>query len=137
MKEFFIGLGIGLAIALIVYIWQRISKARAIKKLKKQLGQRMDLESTGLSTLNKELEDLKKQNENLRITNSELSQKPGRAEIHQLQVYQKAVDKLMLSAPGFGPAWQSAISDTESELAKIYTGDEAFVKKVIPGKSED
>lgn len=132
MKSFLIGLGIGLLVALIVYIWLKISKKKAVKKLEKMLSSRMDLESTGLETLKKELDELKKQNENLRITNASLSQKPGRAEVQRLQVYQKAVDRLVLNAPGFGPAWQSALADTEEEFKEIYNGAKPFWKKVIP-----
>ena len=56
MKEILIGLGIGLVIALIVYIWQKIGKNDIEKKskaeiarLKGMLADRMDIESEGLN----------------------------------------------------------------------------------------
>ena len=142
MKEALIGLGIGLAIALIVYIWQKIGRADADKKgkaeiarLKGMLADRMDIESEGVNKLKAENEELKKANENLRITNANLMQKPGRAEVNRLHIYQQAVDRLVINSPGFGAAWQSALKESEEEFAKTYTGTQAFWKKILPGKT--
>ena len=142
MKEILIGLGIGLVIALIVYIWQKIGKNDIEKKskaeiarLKGMLADRMDIESEGLNKIKAENEELKKANENLRITNANLMQKPGRAEVNRLHIYQQAVDRLVINSPGFGAAWQSALKDSEEEFAKTYTGTQAFWKKILPGKT--
>ena len=142
MKEILIGLGIGLVIALIVYIWQKIGnndiekKSKAeIARLKGMLADRMDIESEGLNKLKAENEELKKANENLRITNANLMQKPGRAEVNRLHIYQQAVDRLVINSPGFGAAWQSALKESEEEFAKTYTGTQAFWKKILPGKT--
>lgn len=142
MKEALIGLGIGLVIAIVVYIWQKIGKNEIEKKskaeiarLKGLLADRMDIESEGITKLKKENEELKQANENLRITNANLSQKPGRAEVQRLHIYQQAVDRLVINSPGFGAAWQSALKESEDEFAKTYTGTQAFWKKVLPGKT--
>ena len=141
-KDILIGLGIGLVIALIVYIWQKIGRSDAEKKNKREiarlkglLADRMDIESEGVARLKAENEELKKANENLRITNANLMQKPGRAEVQRLQIYQQAVDRLIINSPGFGAAWQSALKESEDEFAKTYTGTQAFWKKVLPGKT--
>ena len=142
MKEALIGLGIGLVIAIVVYIWQKIGKNEIEKKskaeiarLKGLLADRMDIESEGITKLKKENEELKQANENHRITNANLSQKPGRAEVQRLHIYQQAVDRLVINSPGFGAAWQSALKESEDEFAKTYTGTQAFWKKVLPGKT--
>ncbi|MBO6001591.1 MAG: hypothetical protein J6P81_07385 [Spirochaetales bacterium] len=142
MKEVLIGLGVGLVIAIIVYIWQKMGKGEIEKKskqeiarLKNLLADRMDIESEGVTKLRKENEELKKANENLRITNANLAQKPGRAEVQRLHIYQQAVDRLVINSPGFGAAWQSALKESEEEFAKTYTGTQAFWKKVLPGKT--
>lgn len=141
-KDILIGLGIGLVIALIVYIWQKIGRSDAEKKNKREiarlkglLADRMDIESEGVARLKAENEELKKANENLRITNANLMQKPGRAEVQRLHIYQQAVDRLIINSPGFGAAWQSALKESEDEFAKTYTGTQAFWKKVLPGKT--
>jgi MFS superfamily sulfate permease-like transporter len=142
MDKLLIGLGIGLIVAIIVYIWQSISKKdiekaskAEIARLKGLLADRMDLESEGISKLKAENEELKKANENLRVTNSTLAQKPGRAEVQRLQIYQKAVDRLTINSPGFGAAWQSALKESEDEFEKIYSGTQAFWKKILPGRT--
>ncbi|MBR2281982.1 MAG: hypothetical protein IJ863_05100 [Spirochaetales bacterium] len=142
MKELLIGLGIGLVIALVVYLWQKVSRSELekrnkaeIAKLKGLLADRMDIESEGITKLKKENEELKQANENLRITNANLAQKPGRAEVQRLHIYQQAVDRLVINSPGFGAAWQSALKESEDEFAKTYTGTQAFWKKVLPGKT--
>ena len=53
-----------------------------------------------------EMEALKKDNENLRISVKTLGQKPGRAELRQFNIYDNALRKMMLQAPGFSSAWE-------------------------------
>ena len=57
----------------------------------------------------KELDSLKQQNENLRMTINTLEQKPGRAEIRTLHVYDKAINLMQKRAPGFAPVWQEVL----------------------------
>lgn len=143
VKDFFIGLGVGLVLLLVVWliyvIRLRLEKRRGEKNVentKEMLSSRMELESSGLDALKKENEKLKKENENMRITIQTLSQKPGRKEVERLQVYQKAVDRLTINSPGFGPAWQASLKESEEEFEKTYSGISAFIKKVIPGKTD-
>ena len=88
------------------------------------------------SKLKKENEDLRKANENLRITVQTYSQKPGRKELQRLNVYQTAVDRLIINSPGFGAAWQAALKESEEEFEKTYVGVQAFIKKLIPIKTD-
>lgn len=143
MREYLIGFAIGLVIALVVFIYLAIKRssdkrahAKEVARLKNMLSDRMDIESEGLKTLKDENTELKKQNENLRITVNALNQKPGRKEINRLQVYQLAVDRLTINSPGFGPAWQAALKDSEEEFEKTLTGASAFIKRLIPNKTE-
>ena len=140
--DFLIGLLIGLGVAAIVWIIY-IFKVRStrkkgeseVKKYKEMLTSRMEIESEGVEKLKKSNEELKSQNENLRISLQTMSQKPGRKEIERLQVYQKAVDRLTINSPGFGPAWQAALKESEEEFSKTYSGVLPFIRRVIPGKT--
>lgn len=143
MKLFLIGLGVGLVIGAVFWLIQFFKKKEIqkqtkaeIEKYKSMLTDRMDLEAEGLKKLKTEVEDLKKQNENLRITNASLMQKTDKAESQRLHIYQKAVDRLTINSPGFGPAWQSALKESEEEFARIYNGTEALWKKVLPRKTD-
>ena len=140
--DFFIGLAIGLGVAAIVWIIYlfkvrstRIKEEVEVRKYKDMLTSRMEIESEGVEKLKRSNEELKTQNENLRISLQTMSQKPGRKEIERLQVYQKAVDRLTINSPGFGPAWQAALKESEEEFSKTYSGVLPFIRRVIPGKT--
>ena len=100
------------------------------------LTDRMEIESEGITRLKSENEKLKKENENLRISIQTYAQKPGRKELQRLQVYQTAVDRLIINSPGFGAAWQAALKDSEIEFEKTYIGVQPFIKKLIPMKTD-
>ena len=142
MKQYVIGFILGLIVAVFVFFWQFTKRVASEKRNKKEIekykdmvSQRMEVESEGLNKLKTENEELKKLNENLRVTNASLIQKPGRAEVQRLQIYQKAVDRLVINSPGFGAAWQSALKESEDEFEEIYNGTQAFWKKILPGKT--
>lgn len=143
MNYFYVGFGLGLLLALICLIWQ-VTKRRKMKKaneaeiakLRTMLTDRMDLEAEGVAKLKNTIEELRMQNENLRITNAHLLQKPGRAEIQRLDIYQMAIDRLTVSTPGFGAAWQSALSEAQNDFTDVYTGTKPFWKRIIPHRAE-
>ena len=115
---------------------QKNQADRDVARYKQMLTDRMELESEGVNKLKKENEDLRKANENLRITVQTYSQKPGRKELQRLNVYQTAVDRLIINSPGFGAAWQAALKESEEEFEKTYVGVQAFIKKLIPIKTD-
>ena len=143
MQEFFIGLGIGLVVAAVIALYSsaravriRKDKDQEIAKFKDMLAARMELESDGLRKVKDENEELRKANENLRVSLMAMRDKPGRKEVQKLQIMQKAVDRLMLNSPGFSTARQFAMNDSEEEFQKMYSGLVPFIKRHIAGKSE-
>lgn len=132
---FVLGLGIGLLLAIIVYIRGTLkasSLRKKIKELKGHVYQKLDLESEATQRRKSEFEDLKKQNENLRISNQSLSQKPGRREVLNLHIYQKAINIMYQRATGFAPMWQNSLKEAELEMEETETGALPFIKKIIP-----
>ncbi len=143
MEMFIYGLSAGLIIAAIVSVLalSRLSKEKAsskneVEKYKRMLQDRMELEAEGLKKVKEENEELKKINENLRVSLMAFRDKPGRKEMQRLQILQKAADRLTLNSPGFGPVWQAALKESEDEFQKIYTGFIPFIKRYIPGRSD-
>ena len=139
MEMFIYGLGAGLVIAALVafYFSMKIGKLndeknKEIQKYKNMLSDRMELEAEGLKKVKDENEELKKVNENLRVSLMALRDKPGRKEMQRLQVLQKAADRLTLNSPGFGPVWQAALKESEEEFQKVYSGFLPFIKRHIP-----
>ena len=144
MNDFIVGLIVGLAVAVVLAV-VLLSKAASAKKeakaevekYKRMLQDRMELESDGLTKLKGEVEELKKQNENLRISLNTMSQKPGRKEMQRLDVYQTAAERLSINSPGFAPVWQAALKESEAEFRKTFLGLTPYLRKHISTKTSD
>lgn len=142
-NQFVWGLLLGLLIA--AFIWKsgftaRRGAAREIKRLEtdikdlqSHLNTQLKINASGNEALHAELETLRRQNETLRVNNSALQQKPGRAEQQLLQVYEVAIRMMREQAPGFAPAWEKALRQGEAELEAAESGFRKLVRRVIPG----
>jgi predicted nucleic acid-binding Zn-ribbon protein len=133
---FGVGLGLGLLIALYAWI-NSLSKRKEIADLKKHLHTQMSINAKGYEQLQNEVEKLKKENENLRITIASLSNKPGRAELKTLHIWDKAIRILTLKSPTFAPAWEMAIAEANKEIEDAESGMKALVRKVFPMLPQD
>jgi predicted nucleic acid-binding Zn-ribbon protein len=133
---FGVGLGLGLLLALSVWI-NSLSKRKEIAELKKHLHTQMSINAKGYEQLQNEVEKLKKENENLRITIASLSNKPGRAELKTLHIWDKAIRILTLKSPTFAPAWEMAIAEANKEIEDAESGMKALVRKVFPMLPQD
>ncbi len=137
------GLLLGLLIA--AFLWKSGYTARRnvsrelkrveteIKDLQGHLNTQLKINASGNESLQTELEFLRKQNETLRLNNSALQQKPGRAEQRALQVQEIAIRTMREQAPGFAPAWENALRQAESEVDAAESGLKKLVRRVIPG----
>lgn len=141
--SFIWGLLLGLLIA--GFIWKsgfsaRRNLAREIKRLEgelkdmqKHLNTQLKINASGNETLQTELDLLRLQNENLRVNNAAMSQKPGRAEMRLLQVHEIAIRTMREQAPGFAAAWENALRQGEAELEAADSGLKKLMRRVIPG----
>lgn len=137
------GLLLGLLIA--AFLWKSGFTARRnvtrelkrvegeMKNLQGHLNTQLKINASGNEALQSELDALRKQNEMLRINNSALQQKPGRAEQKLLQTYEIAIRAMREQAPGFAPAWEKALRQGEAELDAADSGLKRLVRRVIPG----
>ncbi len=138
-----IGLLLGLAVAAVAWksgFSARRRLARDIRRLEDELRElqghlntQLKINAQGNDTLQKELEELRRQNENLRVTVATLQAKPGRAEVRQFQLTESAVRLMREQAPGFAPAWEKALRQAESEMEAGESGLKRLVRRVIPG----
>ncbi len=116
------------------YLKSRIEMAkykREIKEYKDHLNRQMKITSEGSKNLEIEMDRVKKDNENLRISVQTLMQKPGRAEIRLLNIYDSALRKMMMKAPGFSSAWELSLQEAESEYEANEKGFKSIMKKVF------
>jgi len=137
------GLCIGLMIT--AFVWKSGWTARSVLKsevkrvvesqreLQSHLNTHLKISATGNDQLQKELQTLKEQNENLRVTIAGLQQKPGRSEIRQWQITEMAVTRLRAQAPGFASAWEQAIRAANADMDASESGITKLMRKVLPG----
>jgi hypothetical protein len=142
-NPFVLGLLLGLLIT--AFIWKsgftaRRNLARELsrveedhKTLQGHLNTQLKINATGNESLQNELDTLRRQNETLRVNNSALQQKPGRAEQRQLHIQEIAIRTMREQAPGFAPAWEKAFRQAESEVDAAESGLAKLVRRVIPG----
>lgn len=138
LKPFFIGLYIGIIGCIFFFIQGKV-KGRKLKKetekLKQHIQIKLDIEAEENERKKHAIEELKAQCENLRITLQEYMQKPGRKELRQLHLYQRAVEILTEKAPGFAQSWLSALKEGEEEIKKTEKGVVPFIRRLLPGGS--
>lgn len=106
-----------------------------MKDLQNHLNTQLKINSTGNQALQDELEDLKKNNENLRSNIAVLQQKPEKAELRQLHITEGAVRMMREQAPGFASAWEKTLRDSEVEYEEAESGLKKLVRKILPQSS--
>lgn len=109
------------------------SKEEEQRELQTHLNTHLKISAAGNETLQRQLDELKQQNETLRVNFATLQQKPGRQEIRHLQVVETAVRTLREQAPGFAPAWEKALREAEAEIDAAESGLKKLMRRVIPG----
>jgi hypothetical protein len=138
LRPFFIGLYIGIVGCLFFLIQGKV-RARKLKKeigkLKQHMQTKLEIEAEENERRKGEIARLKQESENLRIALQEYIQKPGRKELRQLHIYQKAVEILTEKAPGFAQSWLSALKDSEEEIRQAERGVIPFFRRLLPGGS--
>ena len=137
--------GLLLGLLITAFIWKsgftaRRNVARELKRvegefsnLQNHLNTQLKINASGNESLQAELELLRKQNETLRVNNSALQQKPGRAEQRLLHIQEIAIRTMREQAPGFAPAWDKALRQGEAEVDASESGLAKLVRRVIPG----
>jgi DNA repair exonuclease SbcCD ATPase subunit len=141
-QPFVWGLLLGLLLA--GFLWKSSFSAkrvltREIKRLEtdqrdltNHLNTQLKINASGYQALQAELVDLRQQNENLRVSNAALQQKPGRAEQRQLQITESSIRLMREQAPGFAPAWEKALRQAEADLEAADSGLKKLVRRVMP-----
>ena len=132
-NPFFRGLLIGLLFAVIFWV-RSLFKIRQltaeIKKLREHMHTKFEIESAENERRKSDTEKLKQERDNLRNMLQVLNQKPGKLEIRQAQIYQKAVEIMFEKSPGFAPAWQITLKEAEEEMRSAEKGILPFIKRM-------
>ena len=137
-SPFFRGLAIGLVLWLffwVRYLLQVRELTANIKKLREHLHTKLEIDSAENERRKQEIEKLKEERDNLRNMVQVLNQKPGRPELRQVQIYQKAIEIMFEKSPGFAPAWQITVKEAEEELKRAERGIIPFFKRMTTSGS--
>jgi hypothetical protein len=121
-NHFFWGLGVGLLLGIIgiglaiIRLWDA---RREVGRLRRHLADKLELEADATNRLKADLQNLKSQNENLRMKVATLSQTPDRKQQRDLEVYARAERYMVSQSPGFPAVWeqakQAAVGELETE----------------------
>jgi membrane-bound lytic murein transglycosylase B len=111
---------------------ERQKHEKELSELKSHLQTQLKINASGNETLQKELDQLRTQNETLRINLAASQQKPGRAEMRHLQITEAAVATMREQAPGFAQAWERALRDAEQQAEQQDKGLVKLVRRMIP-----
>ena len=102
-----------------------------IRTLREHLHTKMEIDAKGLGQLKDDYAKLKNVNENLRVRIQTFQNKPGRAELRLLHIYDRAINTMLARTPGFAPVWQVVLTEAETEMQQADRGIRAFVTKVF------
>jgi len=132
-NPFLRGLAIGLLVAVVLWVrgWLKARELNAnMKKLREHLHTKLEIDSAENERRKGEIDRLKQERDNLRNMVQVLNQKPGRQELRQVQVYQKAIEIMFEKSPGFAPAWQITVKEAEEEIKRAERGIIPFFKRM-------
>jgi hypothetical protein len=115
-KPFVWGLCLGL-LFFVLSFWGHFKTKREYRRYRRHLSDKLELEARQYELIRKEKETLTKENENLRLRIGQLNEKPEQKVVRDLEVYARAEKRMMVQAPGFAPAWETAKSAAAEELA--------------------
>ncbi len=132
-NPFTAGLVIGLIVAAVVWV-RGVLKTRSLnaslKKLREHLHTKLEIDSEENERRKAELATVKQERDNLRNMVQVLNQKPGKTELRQMQVYQKAIEIMFEKSPGFAPAWQITMKEADEEIQQAEKGIIPFFKRM-------
>jgi len=110
---------------------KRITKENA--DLQTHLGTQLKINAKGNETLQAQLDEMRLQNETLRVNIQTLQQKPGKVEQRKLELMEIAVSNMREQAPGFAAAWEKSLRSAEDELQAAEGGLKKLIHKIVPG----
>jgi hypothetical protein len=85
-----------------------VDAKKEIRRLKRHLADKLELESEATNRLRQDLQELKQQNEHLRIKVANLNQLPDRRLQRELEIFARAERWMVSSSPGFPAIWEEA-----------------------------
>jgi len=111
-----------------------------IKRYKRHLSDRMEIEAESVQKKSGELERLKKENENLRVKVASMADFPDRRIERDLEIYARAEKRMVVGVPGFAGPWENAKHDALLEIQGEEAGQslpKRVFARLFPGARDE
>lgn len=109
------GLALGLVFTVLA-LYHVLRLKGEIKRFKRHLSDRLEIEAESVQKKTGELDRLKKENENLRVKIASLNDFPERRLERDLEIYARAEKRMVIAVPGFAGPWENAKSEALAEI---------------------
>ncbi|MCF6312799.1 MAG: hypothetical protein L3J39_10140 [Verrucomicrobiales bacterium] len=106
-SPFFWGFALGM-VFLALSLWGHFKTKMELKRLRRNLSDKVEIEAQHLGELKKEKEQLKEENENLRIKVKGSGENSVQTLERELEIFSRAEKSMYVTAPGFSAAWENA-----------------------------
>jgi len=120
-EPFSLGLELGLFLTALA-LWRVVRLKMEFGRFKQHLSDRIELEAGSATKTKRELEDLRRENEQLRMRVAAFNGMPEGRLQQDLEVYARAEKRMLVNVPGFAPAWENAKAAAQAELAEEDAG---------------
>lgn len=110
----------GLCLGLLFFVlsfWGHFKTKREYRRYRRHLSDKLELEARQYELIRKERETLTKENENLRLRIGQLNEKPDQKVTRDMEILTRAEKRMMVQAPGFAGAWETAKAAAAEEIA--------------------
>lgn len=124
LHPFALGLYLGLLFCIIT-LWNLFKLKSELGRFRRHLSDKLEIEAETMKKIKVDHESLRKENESLRIKVNALNELPDRKLQRDLEVYARAEKKMLISVPGFAPAWETAKGEAHTELVEEESGRSA------------
>jgi len=124
LGQFALGFYLG-CIFLVIACYNYLRLKSELARFRRHLSDKLEIEAETMKKIKAEQENLRKENETLRVKVNALNEIPDRKLQRDLEVYARAEKRMLINAPGFAPAWETAKSDAHGELAEEEAGKAA------------
>lgn len=111
-------------------VWGHFKTKMEFRRYKKLLGDKMELEAEQYRKMKEDRERLGQENENLRLKVGSSKENPQRELERELEIFARAEKRMMINAPGFAAAWESAKAASHDELVEEERG-KSLPKKIF------
>lgn len=122
--EFAIGFYLGL-VFLIFLAYNYLRLKGELARFRRHLSDKLEIEAETMKKIKSDQERISRENESLRIKVNALNELPDRKLQRDLEIYARAEKKMLISVPGFAPAWETAKAESHTELMEEESGRSA------------